>query len=435
MADAPAMLTSAAVCAQQKSKLVVVSATSGTTNQLIEIGQRASAGKWEEAQRVVLDLKTRHLKIAAELDSTSGEIVLLQELMQELEALAMGVWLLKEVSPRASDNLVSLGERMSSILFLAACRQHKLLPQLLDAREYIVTDSQFTKASPNISKIKERVEHRLLPLLDSEIVFVTQGFIGATADGATTTLGRGGSDYSAALFAEALSSPVCEIWTDVPGVASTDPRICKEAKFITELSFEETAEMASLGAKVLHPATLLPAIRRNIPVFVGSTFDTKAGGTYITKKTESEPRIRAITLKRKQTLITLTNPEMAYAHGFLFNIYKIFHENKISVDAITTSQISVAMTIDDPIRNNQEFIDELKTVASLKFEENCSLISVVGYEITNIPELLEVIFSVTDKKTIKMVCFGASRFSLNLLVKDQDAVDLVNTLHNRFLQK
>ncbi len=434
MADGKAMRQSAKVSSARKTKLVVVSATAGTTNKLIEVGQLASFGQREKAFESVMDIKRRHLEISVDVQNTADEIKKLEAMFSELEALAEGIFLLRETSARAMDNLVSLGERMSSLLFLGACRQEGLKPQLLDARDVIRTDAQFGRAIPDVNTTAKLANEKLIPHLTSDITFVTQGFIGSTKEGVTTTLGRGGSDYSAALFAEAISSPICEIWTDVPGVATTDPRICQQAKVIEELSFEETSEMASLGAKVLHPATLLPAMRKNIPVLVASTFEPEKPGTFILKKGETSPRVRAVTLKKKQNLITLTNPEMAFAHGFLFNVYRIFHEHKISVDAITTSQIAVAMTLDEPVRSNIDFMESLKSVASVGLEEGLSLISVVGYEITNIPLLLEHIFEVIDKKAIRMVCFGASRFSVNLLVRDEDGPELVRILHRRFLE-
>ncbi len=435
MADGKAMRQSAKVAALRKSKVVVVSATAGTTNHLLEVGLLASAGQRERAFDLVNEIKTRHLAISQDVQSDPDESSKLHEMFAELEALTQGVFLLREASLRAADNLVSLGERLSSVLFLGACRQEGLHPQLLDAREIIRTDAQFGRALPDLAMIAQLAREKLLPRLKTNEVFITQGFIGATEEGVTTTLGRGGSDYTAALFAEAIDSPICEIWTDVPGVATTDPRICQTAKVIEELSFEETSELASLGAKVLHPATLLPAMRKNIPVLVASTFEPEKVGTFIVKKSGTSPKVRAVTLKKNQNLITLTNPEMAYAHGFLFNVYRIFHEHKVSVDAITTSQIAVAMTIEHPVRQNQEFMKSLKQVASVGLEEGLSLISVVGFEITNIPLLLEHIFEVIDKKVIRMVCFGASRFSVNLLVRDEDGPNLVRILHQRFLEK
>ena len=208
----------------------------------------------------------------------------------------------------------------------------------------------------------------------------------------TTTLGRGGSDYSAAILAEGIHAAILEIWTDVAGIATTDPRLCEKARPIDEISFKEASELATFGAKILHPATLLPAIRKNIPVFVGSSFDLKAGGTWVRKEVSQTPLIRAMALRKKQVLVTLSTPEMLHAHGFLFRLFEIFNDHKVSIDAITTSEISVSVTLDDSALLNKKLITDLSKFADVQVEENLGLISLIGNNINHTPGLARRIF-------------------------------------------
>lgn len=263
---------------------------------------------------------------------------------------------------------------------------------------------------------------------------VTQGFIGATEEGHTTTLGRGGSDYSAALLAEGLNAQILEIWTDVAGIATTDPRICKGARPIPEISFQEASELATFGAKILHPATLLPAVRKNIPVFVGSSFDVEAKGTWVKKDVAEYPLIRAMAVRKKQVLVTLTTPEMLHAHGFLFQIFKIFNDHKVSVDAITTSEISVSVTLDDSTLLNKPLISDLGQIADVKVEENLCLVSLIGNNINHTPGLGAKVFNAISDINVRMICLGASRHNFCFIVDEKQGVEAVQRLHQRFIE-
>lgn len=264
-------------------------------------------------------------------------------------------------------------------------------------------------------------------------VGVTQGFIGSTMEGHTTTLGRGGSDFSAAILAEGINATTCEIWTDVTGILTTDPRLVKEAKVIDEISFKEASELATFGAKVLHPATLLPAIRKNIPVFVGSSFDANKGGTWVRKEVENQPLIRAMALRRKQVLVTLSTPEMLQAHGFLFQVFTIFNEHKVSVDAITTSEISVSMTLDEVTLQNKELFKKLEAIAEVHIEDNLSLVSLIGNNIIHTSGLAKKIFESIPEINVRMICLGASKHNFCFLVKDSSAEDALKRLHKAFI--
>ncbi|WII70560.1 lysine-sensitive aspartokinase 3 [Bdellovibrio sp. 22V] len=440
MGDAECMLRSAEVSFRQGSSLIAVSATSGTTNDLISLGKTAEAQAWPEAEKILAKIHTRHVKIAEDLKISSEAQTRLEVLFEEMNSLAKGVHLLKDCSVKAMDTLMSLGERMSSVLFTEAMtqvlRKHgsQKTSELFDVRTVLRTDESFGKAKPITSEVASLCAKHLGFLRDGKKVVVTQGYIGMTEDGMTTTLGRGGSDYSAAILAEGVSADILEIWTDVAGIATTDPRLCSKAKPISEISFKEASELATFGAKILHPATLLPAIRKNIPVFVGSSFDPEAKGTWVRKDVEDHPLIRAMALRKKQVLVTLSTPEMLHAHGFLFQIFKIFNDHKVSIDAITTSEISVSVTLDDSTLLNRKLIADLSQIADVQVEENLSLISLIGNNINHTPGLGKQIFEVISDINVRMICLGASKHNFCFLVNEDHGAEAIRRLHESFIE-
>ena len=439
MGNAECMTRSAQVSINQKSNLIVVSATSGTTNLLIDLAEAAEKKTWLEAESILKKIKDNHLKIATDLKVTENNLKIISSLLTELAALAQGIYLLKDCSTKALDCLQSFGERLSSILFTDVLSQEvKKTNSLasvewLDARSILKTDAQFGKARPLTEHMLSLAQTHLISKIKSGILFVTQGFIGETLDGKTTTLGRGGSDYSAALFAEAISADVLEIWTDVPGIATTDPRLCSDARSLKEISFQEASELATFGAKILHPATLIPAIRKNIPIFVGSSFDPEKKGTWVLKEVSEWPLVRALALRKKQILVTLSTPEMLHSHGFLFGIFKIFNDHKVSIDAITTSEISVSLTLDDSTLLNKKLIEDLSKTADVQIEDNLALVSLIGNNINHTAGLAKKIFEAISDINVRMICLGASKHNFCFLVKEDDGATVVQKLHQQFI--
>ncbi len=433
--DAQCMLRSAELCRKQNSCLIVVSATSGSTNLLLELGQKSEKGSWDQAETLLTQLREKHFKIAEELKVSSLTLQKLQMLLDDAKSLSQGIFLLRDFSPKASDALLSLGERLSSVLFLEAMKQISVEAKeriiWIDAREFLKTDEQFGKARPQIALTAEKC-HQGLSFVRGE-TYVTQGFIGSSSEGATTTLGRGGSDYSAALFAEAIDADVLEIWTDVAGIASTDPRLEPSAFALKEISFQEASELATFGAKILHPATVAPAMRKNIPVFVGSSFESELGGTWIRKEVSTSPLVRALALRKKQVLVTLSTPDMLHAHGFLFQIFKVFNDHKVSIDAITTSEISVALTLDDSALLDKTLISELSHFAEVQVEEGLSLISLIGNGINHTPGLAQKIFTVIPEINVRMICLGASKHNFCFLVAEEKGPEAIQRLHRVFM--
>ena len=440
MGDAGCMLRSAEVSLKQSSKMVVVSATSGTTNDLIELARTAEKSSWDKASVIITKIKNKHEKIARDLELPESEFKIMNEMLGELESMSRGIHLLKDCSLKAMDSMQSFGERLSSILFTHAMNlvlkkansDHRA--KWLDVRDVLVTDNQFGKARPQTNEIIKACDKKLGAIRHENTVYVTQGFIGQTLDGMTTTLGRGGSDYSAAILAEGIKADILEIWTDVAGIATTDPRICPEARAISEISFKEASELATFGAKILHPATLMPAIRSQIPVFVGSSFEMGAGGTWIKKEVDDAPLIRAMALRRKQVLVTLSTPEMLYTHGFLYQIFKVFNDHKVSIDAITTSEISVSMTLDDSALLNKDLIRDLEELAVVQVEEDLSLVSLIGNNINHTPGLAKKIFNAIDGINVRMICLGASKHNFCFIVDGSAGEEAIKKLHKTFIE-
>lgn len=437
MGTAEAMKKSAAVCVNQKADFVVVSAVSGTTDQLIQLSKVSVLEDTNLRQELLEKIKTKHQNLAAALSISATEVKKLETLFEEIKSLTDGIFLLHECSIKSLDRLLSLGERMSSVIFTevlqaahTAAKTSKKI-QWLDARTLLKTDNHFGKAKPSlkdtIKSISEKCDFK------QNFVYLTQGFIGETMEGETTTLGRGGSDFSAAFFAECIGASVCEIWTDVPGIATTDPRIDSEARTIPEISFQEASELATFGAKVLHPLTLLPAIRQNIPVYVANTFAPEKGGTWVRFSSSHMPLIRAVAVRKNQSLVTLTAPEMLQAHGFLFQIFKIFNDYKISVDAITTSEISVSMTVDDATLEQTQFIEALKEFAEVTIESGFSLVSLIGNNINHTAGIAGKIFSVIPEINIRLICLGASKHNFCFLVENKFGEECVKKLHQKLI--
>lgn len=438
MADAVAMRRSALISKRQNSNIIVVSATSGTTNQLLELSELALKGKVKEAKILWEAINEKHQKIARDLACPTSDIKELEALLKEAKTISKGVGLMGDMSLKAKDRLVGLGERISSLLFTQAMReaydfQHDV--RNFDVREMMKTDEQFGRAEPLIEEIKKAARISCLPLIEQGAVLVTQGFIGMTQEGSSTTLGRGGSDYSAALVAEAIGASVCQIWTDVAGIATTDPRLCPKAKLINEITFMEASELAIFGAKILHPTTLQPALRADIPVFVGSSYEPDLPGTWIRHQTMETPLVRAMALRSKQGLITLTTPQMLQHHGFLYKIFEVFARHKVSVDSVTTSEISVSLTIDEMALSNKQLFADLKQYAQIEIEDHLTMVSLIGNKINHTPGLARKIFQAIEDINVRMICLGASRHNFCFLVSDNEGPEALRRLHAAFIEQ
>tara|TARA_Y100000768_G_scaffold387924_1_gene381016 strand:- start:15904 stop:17262 length:1359 start_codon:yes stop_codon:yes gene_type:complete len=433
MKDHEAMLRSAQISKKQNSTITLVSATYGTTDQLHELVELSVGGKWNECEKKLFTIRERHFDILQNLtgDQLVGER--LRELFNNLETLTRGIFLLGECSEKAKDRMVSFGERLSSLLYAEALKMTwpEKSVEHFDSRRILKTNSQYGKAKPQLSKIRTQCEAFFK--LDGSIAYVGQGYIGSDDDDFTTTLGRGGSDYSAALFAEGVKADVLEIWTDVAGIATTDPRIVNQARPINEISYDEAGEMAQYGAKILHSSTLVPAMREKIPVFVGSSYAAEERGTWIRESVTEKPLIRAIAKRSNQALLTIRTPKMMNSFGFMGRIFDIFTENEISVDCVSTSEISVAISTDEINLKNTRLIEQLSKLGEVNSEAGFSLVSIIGNEMLHQPGLGKRIFSAIEDVNVRLVCLGASAFNFNLLVSNDQADETIKKLHGEFI--
>ncbi len=412
-----------------KARVVVVSATSGTTDQLLRIYTFQLLHSTSEIEKEITHLKSKHREIAKSLNLSAEQNSAFEKLLKELDEAISNT---QKESLAQLDELLSFGERISSLLFSRAleleCGGRKV--HLLDARKHLRTNSHFGKGEPDRAETFALCADLRAQISETNDLWVTQGFIGANAQGQTTTLGRGGSDYSAALFAEALEAKECQIWTDVPGILTMDPNVVPTAKTIAEISFVEAAEMANFGAKVLHPSTLVPAMRSQIPVFVGSTFQPNHVGTrIIATPLSNPPLIRAIALRKKQALITISSLRMLNAHGFLEKIFGILARHQISVDLVTTSEVSVALTVDENNKDNQMMLDELREFADVQVEENMTSIAVIGNALHQTPGVASKVFQAVNSFNVRLICHGASANNICFLISSNEATTVATRLH------
>ncbi|GAB4338772.1 MAG: lysine-sensitive aspartokinase 3 [Calditrichia bacterium] len=432
VADAGAMRAVADIVKSSRPCVVVLSATAGTTNRLLELAQLAEAGHLNTAMENAEKLKGRHLSICRELgvENSSELNERLDRIFDELESIVKGIYYLGETTARAKDRLLAQGELLSTVIF--AEYLNKIFPaSLVDAREFMLTDDKFGKANPLVPELTELVMEKVLPILKSGIVVVTQGFIGKSREGATTTLGRGGSDFTASLIGMALQAGKIEIWTDVSGVYTADPRVVPHARPVNYLTFEEASELAYFGAKVLHPSTILPAMQQKIPVYVKNTHQPADPGTCITKNGGEEGQVRAIAFKKGITMVTIESSRMLMAYGFLERLFAVFSAHETAVDLISTSEISVSLTIDDETHLSS-IVKEVEKFARVTIQRKRGMIALVGNKIRERRGFLGEAFSVLKDVPVEMVSFGGSNINLSLIVPGEKLERTVRDLHAFF---
>lgn len=430
-----------AIANYPKVRVIVVSAPAGITNLLIKLSE--SSGDRVALSSILDEVKLKiHTILAAFSAEASAHVKEeVMELLRELERVAM--LLNTKYSRSLVDELLSYGERISARLFTSVLLAHGISAKYQDARTLIKTNDVFGKAEVLIQETNRQVAELLLPKCHHHIV-VTEGFIGSSTRNLTTTLGRGGSDYSAAILAEAVHAEVLQIWTDVPGIYTVDPRIISEAKPIDNMCFTEAAELAQFGAKVLHPATLWPAIRNNIPVFVGSSINPQALGTWI-RATYPEytdlPLVRAIALRRQQSLLTISSLEMLQTHGFLAKIFAVLARHALSVDLVTTSEVSVALTLNHSEIGAEELLkpsilNELQAIGNvaLTVDKHLCLIALVGNKLHVTSGISGRVFNRLSDFNIRLICHGASSHNLCFLVNECDAKAVIQALHTEFFE-
>ena len=418
-----------------KHPVVVVSALAKVTDQLLRAASAAASGDRTGALAISSRLRCRHRDTACALLKDSGAIVtLIDQKFDSLDEILRGLAAILELTPRISDLVVSFGERISSRIVAAAFRERGVEAAHVDARDIIVTDSQFQKAIPQDAIIDKRAQEKLRPLLEQGKVPVMGGFIASNIDGITTTLGRGGSDFTGALVGGALTADAIEIWTDVDGIMTCDPRMCSEALRVKVISFEEAAELAYFGAKVLHPATILPAVKKNIPVLVlNSKNPTNEGTRIISVAPHCSSPFKSIAVKKKLSIIDVVASRMLMTHGYLSEIFAIFDKHQCPVDMVSTSEVSVSLTVD----SNEKLpaiAADLSKHADVKYEGKKALVCMVGEDIRGQSGIAAQVFAAIRHINVRMISQGASEINMSFMIEEEDAEEAVRSLHTAFFQ-
>jgi aspartate kinase len=435
--DAKAIVRAVSIVRTRLSQrpVVVVSAMARVTDQLLQMARAAGSGDRKTALTLARELRERHYNTAGELLGTALFTQFHGDLgteFEELEELLRGISAVGELTPRTTDHVASFGEVLSSKLVTAALSAHGLEASRVDSRECIVTDDNFTRAAPLFDETNSKLREFVQPLIEQGRVPVMGGFIGATLAGVTTTIGRGGSDFSASIVGAGLEADKIEIWTDVDGMMTTDPNLCPEARMIKVISFDEAAELAYFGAKVLHPATVLPAIRKNIPVYILNSRNPSCEGTRIAAHApHCNNFFKAIAAKKRITIIDIAAPRMLLAHGFLKAIFDAFDRHSIAIDVVSTSEVSVSLTVD----SNQSIpalAADLGRLADVKYEGRKAIVCLVGENLREVPGIASHVFrELTDVK-IRMISQGASEINLTFVIDEEQVPSVVQRLHKTF---
>ena len=414
-----------------RAPVLVASAMAKVTDQLQQIARLVGEGKQAECDESVAVLEERHTGCARQFLAPPHRDRCLADLaaiFEQLRALARALAMLKEWSKRSNDAILSFGERLSTVLLFHRALSRGMDAELFDARELVKTDDSFTAALPIEDLTAAAIASRVKPR--PGYLAITQGFIASTVGGATTTLGRGGSDFSATIFGAALKAEEVEIWTDVNGIMTADPRIVAAARPITAISYREAAELAYFGAKVIHPSTIQPAVNLGITVRVKNTFEPDHPGTEIVPGTGGAG-VRAIASKRGITLVSVSSSRMLLAYGFLRRIFEIFEKHQTPVDLIATSEVSVSVTID-----NASAIDriarELSEIGTVGVETDKSIVCLVGQDLWKDTVFLSRVFRSLHEVPVRMISLGASDINLSVVVPESATDGAVRSLHAEF---
>jgi len=478
--DAEALTRLAGIIkARRDRKIVVVASAMGkTTNGLLEAAYMAVQGKREESRQLLREIEKKHsdealklgiathndcaycncfgdlrkdeardllrkleknhpieeqkLNIAVHKDCVYEKIY---KYFSELHKIVKGLSALRELTPRITDAMASHGELLSTAIVAQALRNNGIDAELMDARECILTDENFTRAAPIFGPTNAAIVRYLKPVIDAGKIPVFQGFIGRSQNGITTTIGRGGSDYTAAIVGAALDAEEIQIWTDVDGIMTTDPRLVPDALKIKAVSFQEAAEMSYFGAKVLHPSTIIPAVRKNIPVRVLNSYRPELEGTIIIEKAPPcDNPVKAISFKGGVTVINVVSTRMLMAYGFLEKIFEIFSRYKVPVDVVSTSEVSVSLTVDD-VSSLDGIAEELKKIGEVSIQTGKAVVCCVGDDLNNIQCALHTALGALRDIKIHMISQGASAINITFVIDEKRMPEAVRRLHEAFFQK
>jgi aspartate kinase len=414
--------------------VIVVSALARVTDTLLNLARRAGMADQAELEAGVSVLLERHEQVARDvaggavaLDAISADAATLR---QELSCVRR-----RMATPAELDAIAGRGELWSSRLVAAALAGAGLDAAWVDIRPVMATDDRFTRATPYVKVLNTRARESLRPLIDAGRIPVTQGFIGATATGVPTTLGRGGSDFTAALLGAALEADRVEIWTDVNGLMTADPRIVPTARTLAAASYEEAAELATFGARILHPATALPLVRAGIPIVILNANDPQSSGTTIEPEAQldrvGDSPIRSISWKQGITVINIRAPRMLGAYGFLRALFEVFERHETVVDVLASGEVSISLTIEDRSRLDP-LVRDLADLGEVWIEEHRAIVAIVGIGLRNTPGLAGRVFNAVWPANVEIISQGASAINMTFVVREDDGPDVVRRLHQEF---
>ena len=411
------------ITADNESKIVVLSALSGTTNALVEISNAMAGGSRSDAKRKIDTLEAHYIEFIQQLVESQESINQGKAIIAEHFEF-LNIILKISFSDALNKDILAQGELLSTKLFSVYLTEKGIKHQLLPALEFMTIDSY---EEPQIGAIKVKLS-QLLNQFKDDTIFITQGYISRNARGEVDNLKRGGSDYSASLIAASINASVCEIWTDIDGMHNNDPRVCEKTFAIEQMSFEEAAELAYFGAKILHPASIWPAQHYNIPVRLLNTMQPEAKGTIILQEAGSKG-VKAVAAKDGIIAINIKSSRMLLAYGFLRKIFEVFEKYRTSIDMITTSEVAVSVTIDSSAFLG-DIIKELEPFGTVEVEEGLSIVSVVGNEIAETKDVLQKLFAALSVIPIRMVSYGGSKHNVSLLVPSANKTETLRLLNS-----
>ena len=430
--DAEAFIrTSDIIISTAGKKVVVVSALAGITDDLTYIISSLDRQIYNRAKETIESISLKHKQVIADLDLSDDCDLFLEKKISELKLLIEAVEILGELTGKSKDLILSFGECMSSTMLADILSKNGIKAKQKEAGELIITDSEFTEATVLFDQTNEACSCECKKMFDTNDVIVVGGFIGSDLQGRRTTLGRGGSDYSASVIAAAIKADLLEIWTDVDGILTSDPRLVRGAKLVTELSYIEASELAFFGAKVLHPKTIRPAVDAQIPVVVKNSYNPKGHGTVVVNKAVDCSIIKAIAYRKDVTVINIRSNRMLGAYGFLSKVFEIFKKHETSVDLVTTTEVSISLTIDDETKI-YEVEKDLAEFSTVEIFRDKAIISAIGEGIRETAGIAARFFNVLKGINVSMVSVGASEVNLSIVIEQSLLDQAVMGLHEEF---
>ena len=414
--------------------VVVVSALSKVTDLLYRISDAAVSKDSNLTKELLAELRQRHLSLACELLEQNpvqkeSAVARVNAICDQLDALANAVCAVGELSDRNKAIIISNGELLSSTILCFAMNAKGIRTNWIDARKMMVTNDDYLKGEPIEAEIVERVPGMIAEAYQGMDAVITQGFIATNLKGEQTVLGRGGSDYSASLIGMAIDAERIEIWTDVDGVRTADPRYVQNTKYLEKISFEEAAEMAHFGAKVLHPLTIEPAVKKNIPIYVLNSTNPSGKGTAILRNEFIEDGVKSVSFKENIRVINIFSMRMINTSGFLRRVFEIFSENKVSVDLISTSEANISVTV-DASQKIDRVVAELSEFAEVIVDEDKAQVSVIGKNIVRLNGMLKRTFAPLKRTNVYMISQGASFVNISFVVDREELNEVVQDLHD-----